>query len=318
MHLQSHGAHFAAGGKQSSVSSLDASSQELTIFDEYEGILFDGTEDQFVVRSEHELHLLQHAITTTRFKMAANIKAVTSTSEVSDTIKSMKTSGPASLDLSRFMLLAVGGAARIHSVLLRTDGSLPVIVVKWQYNKKAHHDRAYHAVKVPSHDGTVLFEHYRPRRTSLKDQPDIAAPWTHEADFAAGRVTTGGGSGHAPQRISQRPSEYNPFEQRAPGSPPHSLQSIGGSGNETPTAVSGPASQAVAESALQGGRMEQRPSEYSFMVEQRPSDDFSALQQRGRVGSLPAVDESEGGASGKSKPPPVHQHRPGRSRGLQR
>ena len=301
-HQESDDHWLCAGGKQLSSQSVDASSEELSIYEEFNGILFDGTDDHFVVRSEHELHLLQHAITTTRFKMASKVKAVTSTSNVSDPIKSMKTTGPASLDLQRFMLLAVGGAAHIHSVLLRTDGSMPVVIVKWQYNKKATHDRAYHAVKVPLHDGTVLFEHHRPRRTSLKAQPDIAAPWRQEADFAAGRVLPSGASGLAPQPIiEQRPSEYNFFEQRPLDTPPTMFSTAGGSGNETPTAASGPASQAVAQAATQRplmvqrpseyAVMEQRPSEYSFAVEQRPSDDFSALQQRGKVGSMPPLQE---------------------------
>ena len=289
-----------SGGKQLSAAGPDKGTETLTVFEEYEGVLFDGTDDQFVVRSEHELHLLQHAITTSRFKMAASTKAVASSSDIADTIKSMKTSGPVSLDLARHMLVAVSGAAHIHSVLLRTDGSMPVVVVKWQYNKKAAHDRSYHAVKVPTQSGTVLFEHYRPRRTSLKDQPDISAPWRQEADFAAGRVLPGGGGGNttqAPQRhVEQRPSEYNFFEQRPLDTTPpssHFLQAGLGSGSETPKAAGGPASQAVAQAATQQQGFEPFPAGQSPRLEQRPSDDFHALQQRGRVGSMPPLEEHQ-------------------------
>ena len=302
-----------------STSSVDGASEELTVLEEFEGILFDGTDDQFVVRSEHELHLLQHAITTTRFKLASKVKAIASTSDIVDPVKALTVSGPGSLDLGRFMLLAVGGAAHIHSVLVRKDGSMPVVVVKWQYNKKAAHDRAYHAVKVPTHSGTVLFEHYRPRRTSLREQPNIAAPWRQEADFAAGRVlpSSTGAAGHAPHRIEQRPIDE----------PPSMFMMASGSGGETPTSSGAPASRSVAQQATGHVHMEQRPldsmplymeqrpsnsmpsfmteqrpsnSMPSFMTEQRPSDDFPALQQRGRVASMPPLQEGGQQQRGRS------------------
>ena len=147
---------------------------------EWHGLLFDGTDDDYVVRSEHELHLLQHNITTNRVGLSdTRGMTVNCTYTVTDDLKALPGSGHGAPDWETSMILAVGNGGVITAVqrTWTADSSLPTIVVKWRYSSDHHHDKAYHAVRVPAATGTVLFEFDRPKRGSVKAHPDIEAPW---------------------------------------------------------------------------------------------------------------------------------------------
>ncbi|CAE7933776.1 unnamed protein product, partial [Symbiodinium sp. KB8] len=198
--------------------------KELPILEEWTGVLFDGTDDEVVVRFD---------LSPTRGK------TVQRTREVSDALKLLPSAGPGSPDWSKHMILALGCGGHITKVVSRkdADGSLPVVVVKWRYNHSGH-DKAYHAVRVPAAEGTVLFEFSKPKRPSLREQPDIPAPWSAEGKSApeSGR----------PRRadISQRPTHQLP---------------------------PGVIMQRPVETALSPAMLEQRPcDDFPALLQQRP------------------------------------------------